>query len=195
MARGIPPTRCGKMANPLCNFAACFGTRSCYTSSMNETPITIIRPEFGVDRGIATRVRELIERPGEKLTDYEIGKEVGTSTRYVTNVRKRWEKKHGRPPGRPKGRLDSLQVVRKTGTPQKLNQILEELNHLPEDARRRALEDLVINGEGAVRVSAVKALNEMQREKGEGVGPPPPTTPNECVARIKAMLLASDRVH
>lgn len=62
---------------------------------------------------------------------------------------------------------------------------------LTPDGRRRVLSGLARSGPEPVQVSAIRALEEMDRQTGQQVGPPAPVTDEEVVERQGRMLYAA----
>lgn len=72
--------------------------------------------------------------------------------------------------------------------PQKLLIDLASEVVLSDDDRRRVLSRLARVAPGAVQVQAIRALEDMDRQQGRQVGPPPPSTDEEMIYRAARVL-------
>jgi len=70
---------------------------------------------------------------------------------------------------------------------------IEQEKVLDTEQRRQVLSRLARRAPEPVRVSAVRALEELDRATGKQVGPPPPSSPEEAATRLATLLAAVGR--
>lgn len=77
-----------------------------------------------------------------------------------------------------------------TKAPEELLSLAATSSALTPDQRRQILSTLATTSPGPVTVSAIRALEEMDRAQGQNSGIPGPTTPAEAITRLGRILLA-----
>jgi len=134
---------------------------------------------------LSERNKRVLEvcRANPTLSSQEIAVLVGEVPEYCATRISRLRKR-----GLLPDRAENIRLRTSVGAPPE--SLLPVLAGLTAPERRRILEEIAKTGAEATKISAIRALEELDRQAGGSIGPKPPLSVAEKVNRLARLMLA-----